>query len=66
MADSAAEAAKIAKSLSPDAGTLSDVAPLSKELVIGLVGYAGAGCSIAARRLELLLDGAGYKVNRIR
>jgi hypothetical protein len=41
------------------------VSPLSKELVIGLVGYAGAGCSTAARRLRALLEAAGYTVHRI-
>jgi deoxycytidylate deaminase len=41
------------------------VSPLSKELVIGLVGYAGAGCSTAARRLRALLEVAGYTVHRI-
>jgi dephospho-CoA kinase len=41
------------------------VSPLSKELVIGLVGYAGAGCSTAARRLQALLDVAGYTVHRV-
>lgn len=47
----------------PDQETVSE---LSRELVIGLVGYAGAGCSIAADRIELLLDDAGYKVHRIK
>jgi deoxycytidylate deaminase len=42
------------------------VSQLSRELVIGLVGYVGAGCSTAAGRIELLLDDAGYKVHRIK
>jgi deoxycytidylate deaminase len=42
------------------------ISQLSRELVIGLVGYAGAGCSTAASRIELLLDDAGYKVHRIK
>ena len=44
--------------LSPEA-----IAQLSRELVIGLVGYVGAGCSTAAGRIELLLDIAGYTVH---
>ena len=39
---------------------------LSRELVIGLVGYVGAGCSTVAERLELLLENAGYSVHRIK
>ncbi|HUK10999.1 MAG TPA: anti-phage dCTP deaminase [Stellaceae bacterium] len=45
---------------------VADVSPLSKELVIALVGYAGAGCTTAGRRLEALLDGGGYRVHYIR
>ncbi len=43
-----------------------EISPLSKELVIGLVGYAGSGCSTAARRLHLLLDSKGYDVKKIK
>ena len=43
-----------------------DVSPLSQELVIGFVGYAGAGCSAAASRLEILLQEAGYDVEIIK
>lgn len=55
----------------PDAGHADDPDPeaiseLSRELVIGLVGYVGAGCSTAAARIELLLDDAGYTVHRIK
>jgi hypothetical protein len=42
------------------------VSQLSRELVIGLVGYVGAGCSTAAGRIELLLDDAGYTVHRLK
>jgi deoxycytidylate deaminase len=45
---------------------ISAVSPLSKELVIALVGYAGAGCTTAGRRLEALLDAGGYTVHYIR
>ena len=55
----------------PDSKSVDDLSPeaisqLSRELVIGLVGYVGAGCSTAASRIELLLDDAGYKVHRIK
>ncbi len=42
------------------------ISQLSRELVIGLVGYVGAGCSTAAGRMEILLDDAGYTVHRIK
>lgn len=50
-----------ADDLSPEA-----ISELSRELVIGLVGYVGAGCSTAAGRIELLLDDAGYTVHRVK
>jgi deoxycytidylate deaminase len=40
----------------------NDVSPVSKELVIGLVSHAGAGCSTAGRRIQVLLEDAGYEV----
>ena len=44
--------------------TKEEVSPLSQELVIGFVGYAGAGCSAAAFPLEeILLQEAGYEVS---
>lgn len=43
----------------------SAVSPLSKELVIGVVGFAGAGCSITLRRLRSLLQ-AGYTVKLVK
>tara|TARA_E500000305_G_scaffold89658_1_gene76743 strand:+ start:491 stop:1489 length:999 start_codon:yes stop_codon:yes gene_type:complete len=42
------------------------IAPISKELVVGLVGYVGAGCTTAARRLAMLLEDEGYEVQRIK
>ncbi len=39
------------------------ISPLSHELVVGVVGYAGAGCSTATRRLEVLLQEEGYEVH---
>lgn len=49
-----------------DAVGLGAVSPLSKELVIGLVGYVGAGCSTAAKRLHIILANAGYAVHKIK
>ncbi|MCA3389966.1 MAG: hypothetical protein INF65_15175 [Roseomonas sp.] len=49
-----------------DAPTTETVSPLSREIIIGLVGYAGAGCSTVARRLELLFTQSGYKAYRIK
>ncbi|WP_313446293.1 anti-phage dCTP deaminase [Brevundimonas sp.] len=45
---------------------VESIAPLSKELVVGIVGYAGAGCSAAAKRLVTLLGSMGYSAQRIR
>ncbi len=39
---------------------------LSMELVIGLVGHVGAGCSTAASRLAHILDDAKYTVHHIK
>ncbi|HYD30538.1 MAG TPA: anti-phage dCTP deaminase [Azospirillaceae bacterium] len=39
---------------------LKTVSPLSKELVIGLIGYAGSGCSSVAKRLKTELHSKGY------
>lgn len=39
---------------------------LSKELVVGLVGYAGAGCSSYAKSIELALLKNGYQPNTIK
>jgi len=43
-----------------------EVSPLSLELVIGVVGYVGAGCSTACSRLEVLLQEDGYQVEIIK
>lgn len=42
---------------SPDPKTVS---PISRELVIGLVGFAGAGCSTVGKKLRAILHEAGY------
>lgn len=57
---------KVAAKAANDAVGIGAVSPLSKELVIGLVGYVGAGCSTAAKRLHIILDAAGYKVHKIK
>ncbi|GBU15900.1 tRNA-specific adenosine deaminase [Methylobacterium jeotgali] len=49
-----------------DAPDPSGVSPLSKELVIGIVGFAGSGCSTAVKRLQLLLEVAGYDVEPVK
>lgn len=42
------------------------LSPLSKEIFIGFVGYAGSGCSTAAKRLKVFLEESGYQVERVR
>lgn len=43
-----------------------NVSPLSKEIVVALVGYAGAGCSTAAGRLRRLLEHYEYDVRPVK
>lgn len=45
---------------------LDHVSPISKELVIALVGYAGAGTSTAGQRISALLEAQGYEIKRVR
>ncbi len=42
------------------------ISPISKELVIGLVAYAGAGSSTAAARIRAVLEAADYEVHIIK
>lgn len=42
------------------------VSPKSRELVVGLVGYAGAGTSTAGNRIRVMLQAAGYHVELIK
>jgi deoxycytidylate deaminase len=51
---------------SDKSNTANDINPLSKELVIGLVGYAGSGCSTAAKRIIILLEQSDYTVFHIK
>ncbi|RYG58030.1 MAG: hypothetical protein EON56_00915 [Alphaproteobacteria bacterium] len=45
----------------------AELSPLSKEIFIGLVGYAGSGCSTAGKRLKVFLEESGYTdVHRVR
>ncbi|MFP5454781.1 MAG: anti-phage dCTP deaminase [Alphaproteobacteria bacterium] len=46
--------------------SIDEISPISKELVIGLVGHAGAGTSTAADRIHVLLEQAGYSLVRIK
>ena len=43
-----------------------DVAPKSKEIVIALVGYAGAGCSEVAGQLEVSLSEKSYEAKIVK
>jgi deoxycytidylate deaminase len=42
------------------------VSPVSKELVIALVGYAGAGTSTAGDRIAALLESEHYQIKKIK
>ncbi|MGJ8573090.1 MAG: hypothetical protein ACSHXI_20580 [Hoeflea sp.] len=42
------------------------IAPSSSELIIGLVGYAGAGCTAIATSLYVALSEAGYEPHSIK
>ena len=42
------------------------ISPASKELVLALVVYAGAGCSNITQRLVVCFKGAGFKVHLIK
>lgn len=46
--------------------TTAELSPLSKEIFIGLVGYAGSGCSTAGKRLKVFLEDSDYVVHRVR
>jgi len=52
-------AAEKKPSVANDTETMS-VSPRSLEVVIALVGYAGAGCSDVSHRLQIALDEKGY------
>lgn len=49
-----------------DVPHVAELSPLSMELVIGLVGYAGAGCSTTAKRLSVLLQLQNYTLHIIK
>ncbi len=49
-----------------DVPSVEEISPISKELVIGLIGHAGAGTSTAGNRMRVLLESAGYTVERIK
>lgn len=52
--------------MSPTSNVDGAVSKTSKEFVIALVGFAGAGTSTAAKRIAALLGGEEYKVHRIK
>lgn len=60
--------AALARNAQPanDEDARKGISPLSKELVIGLVGYAGAGCSTAAKRLALVLERNNYIIHSVK
>lgn len=45
---------------------IDDLAQQSCELVVGIVGYAGSGCSALSRKLKTELTNNGYKVEIIK
>jgi deoxycytidylate deaminase/dephospho-CoA kinase len=60
-------ASRIAAVISEDdVPSVDDISPISKEIVIGLVGHAGAGTSTASERIGVLLENQHYKVVRIK
>lgn len=63
-----AKPSPVAHKAEPASGSsnLADVSPRSKELVVGMVGFAGAGCSTAVKRLRGLLHLAGYEVKVVK
>lgn len=65
MASKPKELPETANDTGDDRG-LDHVSPISKELVIALVGYAGAGTSTAGKRISALLEAQGYEIYKIR
>lgn len=47
-------------------GEAAKTSPKSLEIVIALVGYAGAGCSDVANKLEITLNKKGYTPHKIK
>lgn len=45
---------------------IDDLSARSSELVIGIVGYAGAGCSTISKKIKSQLDAKGYNSNIIK
>ena len=62
------KAKAVAKKTMPAAndGTVKEASPKSLEVVIALVGYAGAGCSDVANKLEITLVKKGYTPHKIK
>ena len=53
---------KIAANDSTDSSSLAAISPISKELVIAVVGHAGAGASTAGKRIAALIGLTDYTV----
>jgi deoxycytidylate deaminase/dephospho-CoA kinase len=60
------EASRTTSPAANDSESPATVSPLSQELVIGLVGFAGSGCSTAAKRLRMVFENYDYKVYTIK
>ncbi|HEX8341103.1 MAG TPA: anti-phage dCTP deaminase [Tepidisphaeraceae bacterium] len=54
--------AKFSAANDHSASNINEISPKSKELVIGVVGHAGAGASTAGKRIRVMLGNAGYTV----
>jgi len=62
----AAQSAEVKAANDQEEDSSKELSPRSKEIFVGLVGYAGAGCSTAGKRLGLFLSDSGYQVHRVR
>lgn len=60
------KALKIVPVSGADAPQPEELSPLSREIVIGVVGYAGAGCSTVIKRLRVFLEMADYEVRVVK
>jgi deoxycytidylate deaminase/dephospho-CoA kinase len=43
-----------------------ELSPQSREIVIGVVGYIGSGCSVVANKIRDFLDGADFEVHTLK
>lgn len=54
------------RELAANDDVIADTSPKSLEVVIALVGYAGAGCTEIANKLEISLKSKGYEPKRVK